>query len=194
MFHCYMQEEWVVCRVFQKSAAAVKKPQHTPSSQPSDESLCDTNSMVNEFGDIELPNLNGIANLTSGFGNIPSTHSYSSDNSNVNNMNMTNNMNLNMNWAAASLPSLTWPSSLLSPNLSMNSLLLKALQYRNYQAREATSNEHNSFLQQQGGINSRFESDLSSNFQASSSSKVILDSVVPQQTQQEQPFNLDSIW
>lgn len=178
----------------------MKKPQQTLSSHPSEGSPCDTNSIVNEFGDIELPNLNSIANLSTGFSNLP-TQSYEN---NVN-MNMLN-MNLNMNnWAAAAreaaaaatIPSLAWPSSLLTSNLSMNSLLLKALQLKNnYQAREATSHENsNSFLQQQAAGISRFESDLSSNFQASSSSKV-LESVpvaVPQ-PQQEQPFNLDSIW
>ncbi|KAL5815587.1 hypothetical protein ACOSQ4_026228 [Xanthoceras sorbifolium] len=189
------KEEWVVCRVFKKSSSAVKKPQQTPSSQPSLESPCDTNSIVNEFGDIDqLPNLNSIANLSSGFSNNIATQSYSgTDNYNV-------NMNLNMNnWAAAgreasSLTSLSWPSSLLSPNLSMNSLLLKALQLRNYQAREATSSD-NSFLAGQGLGFSRFESDhLSSNFVQASSSSKVLDSVPAAQSQPEQPFNLDSIW
>lgn len=100
-------------------------------------------------------------------------------------------MNLNMNWAAAreaatTLPSLSWPSTLLTSNLTMNSLLLKALQLRSYQQREATSTDY-SFLTQ--GM-TQFGTDLSSNFQASSSK--VLDSV--QQPQQEQPFNLDSIW
>ncbi|GMY15328.1 NAC domain-containing protein 92 [Fagus crenata] len=179
------KEEWVVCRVFQKSA--VKKPQQTPSSQPSLGSPCDTNSIVNEFGDIELPNLNNIANSSSGFTNI-SPHSYNSDNNNVN-----MNMNLNMNWAAvreaaASLPSLPWPSSLLSSGLSVNSLLLKALQLRSYQPREATNADY-SYMPQ--GF-SQYGSDLSTNLQASSSK--ILESVQQQQQQPEQPFNMDSIW
>ncbi|KAJ0106116.1 hypothetical protein Patl1_19130 [Pistacia atlantica] len=175
----------------------VKKPQQEQSSQPSLGSPCDTNSMVNEFGDIDqLPNLNTMANLSSGFNsNIP-TQSYNTDN----NLNM-NIHNLNMNWAAAreaatTLPSLAWPSSLLSPNLSMNSLLLKALQLRSTynQAREATSSDHNSLIQPLPQGISRFECDhLNSNFQASSSSKV-LDNSLPQQSQPEQPFNLDSIW
>lgn len=175
----------MVCRVFQKSA--VKKPQQTPSSQPSLGSPCDTNSIVNEFGDIELPNLNNIANSSSGFTNI-SPHSYNSDNNNVN-----MNMNLNMNWAAvreaaASLPSLPWPSSLLSSGLSVNSLLLKALQLRSYQPREATNADY-SYMPQ--GF-SQYGSDLSTNLQASSSK--ILESVQQQQQQPEQPFNMDSIW
>ncbi|KAG2728549.1 hypothetical protein I3760_01G210700 [Carya illinoinensis] len=61
-------EEWVVCHVFQETV--VKKPQQiTPiSSQlPSNlESPCETKSNVNEFGDVELPNLNiNIANSSS---------------------------------------------------------------------------------------------------------------------------------
>lgn len=194
----FLQEEWVVCRVFQKSnSSAVKKPQQAQSSQPSLGSPCDTNSMVNEFGDIDqLPNLNTMANFSSGFNNNIPTQSYNTDN----NLNM-NIHNLNMNWAAAreaatTLPSLAWPSSLLSPNLSMNSLLLKALQLRSTynQAREATSSDHNSLIQPLPQGISRFECDhLNSNFQASSSSKV-LDNSLPPQSQPEQPFNLDSIW
>ena len=172
----FSQEEWVVCRVFQKSTE-VKKPQQEPSSQQSLGSPCDTNSIVNDkFGD--------IANSSSGFNNILA-HSYNNE-SNV-------NMNLNMNWAAgreaATLPSHSWPPGLLSSNLTTNSLLLKALQLRSYQQREATTTDY-SFLTN-GIVHDQFGTDLGSNFQASSSSKV-LDSVP--QPQQEQPFNLDSIW
>ncbi|KAJ6749070.1 hypothetical protein OIU79_030046 [Salix purpurea] len=135
------KEEWVVCRVFQKSAE-VKKPQQEPSSQQSLGSPCDTNSIANDqFGDIELLNLNNIANS----------------------------------------------SRLLSTNLTMNSLLLKALQLRSYQQREATATNY-SFLTN-GIAHDQFGADLGSNFQASSSR--VLDSVP--QPQQEQPFNLDSV-
>ena len=183
----------MVCRVFQKSSAA-KKPQQT--SQPSMGSPCDTNSMVNEFGDVKPPNLNTIANSSNGFTNI-SAHTY-------NNNNVNTNMNLAMNWPAPSsevpsLPSFSWPSSgLLNPNLSVNSLILKALQLRtNYQQREAAaSTDHfamSSFIPQPQGVSHVGSStDLqSSNPNASSSSKVL--DCMPQQ-QQEQPFNLDSMW
>ncbi|XP_062158966.1 NAC domain-containing protein 92 [Alnus glutinosa] len=174
------KEEWVVCRIFQKSA--VKKPQQAPSSQPclDHESPCDTNSIANEFGDIELPNLNSIANSSTGFCNIISPQGYNSDINNKVNM---NNMNLNMNWGA---PSLSWPSSLLSSGLSVNSLLLKALQLRSYQPREATSTDY-SYMPQ--GF-SHFGNDLTANLQPSSSK--VLESA--QQQQAEQPFNMDSIW
>ncbi|KAJ6672609.1 hypothetical protein OIU85_013902 [Salix viminalis] len=176
------KEEWVVCRVFQKSAE-VKKPQQEPSSQQSLGSPCDTNSIANDqFGDIELLNLNNIANSSSGFNNVLA-HSYSNE-SNV-------NMDMQMNWAAAreaaTLPSFPWPSGLLSTNLTMNSLLLKALQLRSYQQREATATNY-SFLTN-GIAHDQFGADLGSNFQASSSR--VLDSVP--QPQQEQPFNLDSV-
>ncbi|KAG2667428.1 hypothetical protein I3843_15G110700 [Carya illinoinensis] len=201
------KEEWVVCRVFQKSA--VKKPQQvTPiSSQlPSDlESPCETNSNVNEFGDVELPNLNSnIANSSSRFiSNISPQSSYHSDNSNANNI---MNMNLNMNWAAvreaaaaATLPSLSWrpaSSQLLNSaaGLSVNSLLFKALQQRSYPSREAasTNDHHYSYNMPQGIISHLGSNDLSSNLQASSSK--VLESVHEVQQQSEQPFNLDSIW
>ncbi|KAG5233974.1 NAC domain-containing protein [Salix suchowensis] len=176
------KEEWVVCRVFQKSAE-VKKTQQEPSSQQSLGSPCDTNSIANDqFGDIELLNLNNIANSSSGFNNVLA-HSYSNE-SNV-------NMDMQMNWAAAreaaTLPSFPWPSGLLSTNLTMNSLLLKALQLRSYQQREATATNY-SFLTN-GIAHDQFGADLGSNFQASSSR--VLDSVP--QPQQEQPFNLDSV-
>ena len=177
----------------------MKKPHQTGlSSLPSLESPCDTNTIMSEFGDIEFPNMNSIANSSSGCNNnINSGQSYNSCDDNLN-MNINMNMN-NMNWvaareaaaAAASLPSLSWPPSLLSPNLQMNSLLIKALQLGNYRPREATSTENYSFLPQ--GI-SNFGTDfISSNFQAASSSSKVLDSLHQQQQQQEQPFNLDSI-
>ncbi|KAF3438567.1 hypothetical protein FNV43_RR21330 [Rhamnella rubrinervis] len=181
------KEEWVVCRVFQKSVAMKKPIQQAPSSlEPSIESPCEENSMVNEFGDIELPNLNtNIANISSSAG--------------FNNMNWAAAREAAVN-AAASLPTLSWPSSLLSPSqLSVNSLLLKALQLRNaYQApRDQLPNNTNhdySFLAPQGVNISQFGTDLVSStnsYQASSSNKMIADTM-PQQ-QQQVPFNLDTI-
>ncbi|KAL5544778.1 hypothetical protein UlMin_008562 [Ulmus minor] len=190
--HLFKQtkEEWVVCRVFQKSAA-MKKPQEALSPH-----------------DLSLPNLNHMANSSIGFGNnISSQLGYNNNPS---------NMSLNMNWAA-SLPSLSsWPSTLLNPNLSMNSLLLKALQLRSsssssssYQPRDlqqlANSGlDHNNYSFLPQGV-SQFGTDFSTNFQASSSSSkmnVNVDSASQlvqqqqqqQQQQQEQPFNLDSMW
>ncbi|KAM1036323.1 hypothetical protein ACFX15_038755 [Malus domestica] len=231
------KEEWVVCRVFQKSISALKKPQQATTSshqQPSIESPCDdTNSIVNEFGDIELPNLNSNinANSSSGFSNnISSPPSYYSNiiDHSKNNINDVTNMSLNMNWAAtaareAAVNAVSWPSSLLSPsNLSVNSLLLRALHLRsstnnngsNYQPRDTNHGQatagtstldYSSYntMQQQGmmpsishHIGSRTTMDhINSNFQASSSSikDQMMESMPPQQ-HSEQPFNLDSIW
>ncbi|KAL2247334.1 NAC domain-containing protein 92 [Sesamum indicum] len=175
------KEEWVVCRVFQKSST-VKKPQQTPSSPPSQDSPCDTTAMVNELGDIELPNFGSMGMA------LPS-----SPNIALQNYNSGTNM---MNWNAAteaaaavsnSLPSLTWP--LLSTNLSMNSLLLTALQLRGHQPRAAADNY--SFMPQ--GSVSQLGNEFVSNFNMGSSSRV-LDSV-PQQPPSEQPYDVDSnIW
>jgi hypothetical protein len=177
----------VVCRIFQKSA--VKKPQQAPSSQLSlDESPCDTNSIAKEFRDIELPNLNSVnANSSTAFCNINiSPQSYNniiSDNNNNNKANMINLNNSINNWGA---PSLSWPASLLSSGLSMNSLLLKALQLRSYQQpREAT--EYSSYMPTQG-----FSHNFGNDHLTASSSKVL--ESAQQQQQPEQPFNMDSIW
>ncbi|GMH16122.1 hypothetical protein Nepgr_017963 [Nepenthes gracilis] len=185
------KEEWVVCRVFQKSAT-VKKTLPTSPSQPSVGSPNDENMNVDEYTDVEPENLNSLSSSSIGVNN-PSLQCY---NRNINSVNM--NMNMNTNWAreAAGLPSLSWPSSLLNPTLStMNSLLAKALQFRSYQQREATSSGY-SFMAQ--GL-SQVDNDFSSNFIAPCNK--VLGFVPPQpqhqqqqQQQQEQPFNLDSMW
>ena len=199
----------MVCRVFQKSVAAKRPQQALSSREPSVESPCETNSFANEFGDIDLPNLNCMANSSSStiHSNNISMQGFVANN---NNINLANMMSLNnMNWTN-SLPSLSsWPSNLLSPNLSMNSLLLKALQLRNngvnyHQPRELPNIGHDNFIsynnlaQQE---NSQFGTDhisTTTNFQlaSSSSSPKITNNVVDSasQAQPEQPFNLDSIW
>ncbi|XP_057485076.1 NAC domain-containing protein 92-like [Actinidia eriantha] len=168
------KEEWVVCRVFQKSASALKKLQETQSSQPSLDSPGDNyNTMASEFGDIELPNLNSIVNSSSAISN-----------GSIQNYNGNNNANMNMN--LNNLPSLSWPSNLLGSNISMNALLLRALQLRSYQPiREASNVDYSYFIPK--GISQLGTDFVSSNFQVSSSR--VLDS-----QPQEQPFNLDTIW
>ncbi|GFS36686.1 NAC domain containing protein 58 [Actinidia rufa] len=142
------KEEWVVCRVFQKSASALKKLQETQSSQPS------------------LSTLPVII--------ITPWQNYNGNN----NANM--NMNLNI------LPSVSWPSNLLGSNISMNALLLRALQLRSYQPiREASNVDYSCFMPK--GISQLGTDFVSSNIQVSSSR--VLDS-----QPQEQPFNLDTIW
>ncbi|KAK7320032.1 hypothetical protein RJT34_04761 [Clitoria ternatea] len=156
------KEEWVVCRVFQKSSSATKKAQQTSvSPQQSEE------SPNNEFGDVDLPNLNTLIT-----------------NSSI----APNNTNMMLHWPE--VPSLPWHSQtqLLNPNLSLNSLLLKALQLRTstYQQTEPTTTDHFAAYPHQSYHHLITSNDLS----ASSSSKA-LESCMPQQ---EQPFDMDSIW
>ncbi|KAK7369982.1 hypothetical protein VNO80_12031 [Phaseolus coccineus] len=176
------KEEWVICRVFQKSSAP-KKAQQTSSSQPSEES---PTSMVNEFGDADLPNLNTtIANSSSIAGQTYNT---------VDPINVNTNMNLTMNWPSATdLPSLPWPSGLLlNPNLSVNSLLLRALQLRStYHQREAATSDHHfaTYVPQTFPHNDIGTDNLTPNLSVSASSRALESCVL-----QEQPFNMDSIW
>lgn len=179
-----MQEEWVICRVFQKSSAP-KKAQQTSSSQPSEES---PTSMVNEFGDADLPNLNAtIANSST----IAGQQTYN----NGDPINVNTNMNLTMNWPSATdLPSLPWPSGLLlNPNLSVNSLLLRALQLRStyHHQREAATSDHHfaTYVPQTFPHNDIGTDNLTPNLSVSASSRALESCVL-----QEQPFNMDSIW
>lgn len=129
----------------------------------------------------------------------------------INNNMMNMNMNLNLNnWATPTnydqtLPSLSWPLNsnnlLSSSNLSMNSLLLKALQLRTFQqqrdnvlASSSSTTFNNINHDQPNIIHSQFGTTNDHlSFQASSSSKVF-ESSSQQQQQQEQPLNLDSLW
>ncbi|KMT10755.1 hypothetical protein BVRB_5g114130 [Beta vulgaris subsp. vulgaris] len=199
------KEEWVVCRVFQKSVA-IKKPQPTSPSQVSPDSPDDNTTNGNEFGDIELPNLNTLSTSPNAGFTYNSVQNYPNPN---NHLNMNVNSSLNLNWARdhlANLPSLSWHSSLLNPDLNstVNSLLLKALQFRStsssaYQPREATSNDYSFLGQHHQGL-SLGTDQICSNFGPSSTEKVFQsmpeeDHQLNQQQQlQEQPFNLDSMW
>ncbi|KAL1209217.1 NAC domain-containing protein [Cardamine amara subsp. amara] len=132
------KEEWVVCRIFKKNAAAKKPQEQSQYSQPSLESPCEANSSManNEFGDIELPNLsseNFIDN--SRFNHIQTQNgTYLEENINTNAC-TTGLIDMNLNMATTTnLPSISsWSTSLLvGQSLSpMDSLLLKAFQIRN---------------------------------------------------------------
>ncbi|KAK6925255.1 NAC domain [Dillenia turbinata] len=181
------KEEWVVCRVFQKSAA-LKKPQQASSPQHSLGSPTDTNPMASDFGDITLPQINNICNPSSEFSST-TVHNYNGEN------NVSMDRNMNLNWAAAreatSVPSFTWPATLLSSNNPLNSLILRTLQLRSYQPKEALSSDLSFPLQ---GI-SNYGNDFISNVSASSSK--VLESLQQQQQpqpQQQQQFNGDSLW
>ncbi|XP_062118129.1 NAC domain-containing protein 100 [Humulus lupulus] len=179
------KEEWVVCRVFQKSSG-LKKPQQTPSShEPSIESPCDdTNSIANnnEFGDFDImPNLNINNNHSN---NLSTQLGFMMNSGSSNNNLMNNNMMMNLNnmnyWTTNNsttangttststssplLPSLSsWHNSnLLNPNLSMNSFILKALQLRNSASNNIDQNYNNPYMPQQQGISHhhQFGSDI----------------------------------
>lgn len=186
------KDEWVVCRVFQKSVA-IKKPQPTSPSLVSPDSPDDINANTNEFGDIELPNLNNLSTSPNPGFSYPSLQSY--PNCTTNHLDLSTNTSLNLNWARemATLPSLSWPSALLSPNLNstVNSLLLKALQLR--------STTDYPFLGHQQGLPLGTTTEMCTTFQPSSSADTVFQSVTQQDQQnqqqlQEQPFNLDSMW
>lgn len=150
------------------------------SSSQSMDSPCDTNTMANDYGDIELPNLNLITNSRS---NI-SLQNYGIENLNT-------NMNMNMSLANG-LPTLAWPSNLLSSNLSMNALILKALQLRTFNQQREAANFDLQFIPQ---ANSHVLNEACPTLQASSSRTY--ESLHQQQQApppQEQPFNLDSMW
>ncbi|EOA32692.1 hypothetical protein CARUB_v10015990mg [Capsella rubella] len=171
------KEEWVVCRVFEKSTATKKAQEQQPqSSQPSFGSPCDANSsMANEFEDIELPNLNSNSSTIDYNNQI---HQYNSQRNVYSEDNTTSTAGLNM--ASSNIPS--WTTSLLGPPLSpINSLLLKAFQIRNTYGfqKEMIPNFNPSPLQQ--GVVSNIMQNGSSSSQA-------------QAQPQEEAFNMDSIW
>ncbi|XP_009624128.1 NAC domain-containing protein 100 [Nicotiana tomentosiformis] len=135
------KEEWVVCRVFQKSPT-VKKPNPT-SSQSQESPNCDTNyTIANEIiGDFELSNLSSIATPSSGISNI-SLQNYNNENMNMNLASAATRSEAASNNIVPLLPN--WSSSLLSSNYlssSVNSLLFSSLQSRvNYHTKEAATN------------------------------------------------------
>ncbi|KAG8387967.1 hypothetical protein BUALT_Bualt02G0076200 [Buddleja alternifolia] len=119
------KEEWVVCRIFQKSTTVKKAQQTSASSPPISQEYYSPNAMVNELGDIELSNFsntNNMADISSSSTNIALQQNYDHNNNN-------NTAMMMMNSLPTSISS-SWP--LLTTNLSMNSLLLTALQLRGH--------------------------------------------------------------
>ncbi|CAH9082673.1 unnamed protein product [Cuscuta europaea] len=167
------KEEWVVCRVFQKSNTTLRKSQQTTSSPQSLESPCDTSTTIaNESGDNDVPKFDTIVSYSSqaGINNIY-LQNYDNNHEGVY-MGMDSNINMN-----ATLPLLPWSPPLLSSNLSsVNSLLLRALQFRGLM--------DNSISQFGNELNN-----TTSNFMGlPTSSSVILDFVNNQQHSQEKPY------
>ncbi|XP_019176842.1 PREDICTED: NAC domain-containing protein 92-like [Ipomoea nil] len=181
------KEEWVVCRVFEKSSIA-KKPQATSSSPQSPESPCDTTTFASELlEDIDPPN------------HLPNIISWQQNNNYFN----------NNNTPITTLPLLPWPPALLSTttNLSsVNSMLFRALQLRAAnQARDqqaiATTFGYSHTPQESENhhLLAQFENDFISSTNnyavTTASSSMVLDSVNQQEPPLEQPYRLDSnIW
>ncbi|CAO2826825.1 unnamed protein product [Amaranthus hypochondriacus] len=192
------KDEWVVSRVFQKNVA-LKKPQSSSPVSP-DNTNTNTNTNTNEFEDISANN------------SYPLLQTYSNCD---NNLNINGNTSLNLNnWATniTSFPSMSKPSTLLSTNLNntINSLLLKALQFTSnscttsstyFQPRDAMNTDYYSLL---GDNQQRLQPLKSSSyldFQSSSDADKLFDSSIPPQQNevnqlqvQDQTFPLDSMW
>ncbi|KAF7819876.1 Protein CUP-SHAPED COTYLEDON 2 [Senna tora] len=185
LFTTSNKEEWVVCRVFHKSISAARKAQEITSSShlslESSPNHGDTASMVN---DNELPDFSSNNNINA---------NSSSFNPNYNNNNILAQTHTNNNdFFNGHYPNMNL-SMLNNPNLYMNSLqILKALQLKRYHYQQANHHHHlQPYMPQfQGGF------DLISNHinasSSSSSSSQVFDCMPPQQ--QEQPFNMDSLW
>lgn len=163
----------------------MKRPQQTASSPPSqaEESACDTNALVHELGDMELPNFSSNNMALSAPSTNIALQNYNSDATNM------------MNWntgATDAVNSLTWP--LLSTNLSMNSLLLTALHLRGHGAAAAATDNY-SYMAPSNMINpfgSGGHDFASSSFDMASTSS--LPHPPPPSTEQP-PYNVDSnIW
>ncbi|KAJ4873413.1 NAC domain containing protein 58 [Raphanus sativus] len=161
------KEEWVVCRVFEKSTATKKPQEQQP--QSSFGSPCDANSsMANEFEDIEIQNMNTNSS-TIDYNHI---HQYSQNGTYYSEDNTIRKAGLNMNMAT-DIPSWSTTSLLGQPLSPINSLLLKAFQIRNsYSFTNINPSTH-----QQGVSNIMPKGSSSS-----------------QPQPQEEAFNMDSIW
>ncbi|KAI4324648.1 hypothetical protein MLD38_030117 [Melastoma candidum] len=186
------KEEWVLCRVFQKTNI-VKKQLSAPSDEQSPDSPDDTNSALHDhLGEIErMPSLiEENPNLTTvGLTNNISTQIPTGE---ANDPQGLFNFN-NLNWPSLirdQAPALL-PFSPLSPsNLAVNTLLLKALQLRSFHQQLSSGNDQYPVIpntavlpnQQLGSEHLGFSSFPASS--SGSSSRVLLD-----QHQQEQPFN-----
>ncbi|KAM6568027.1 hypothetical protein CsatB_016012 [Cannabis sativa] len=190
----HSKEEWVVCRVFQKSNG-VKKPQQTQSShEPSIDSPCDdTNSIlnynnndINEFRDnINIDHHHHMIIPNNNFDHHQQQQGFINNNNNMTMMNL-NNINNNIN--PLIIPSLNSSSSWNYSNLlnnsninnlssSMNSFILKALQLRNNINNNNNNNNNNNVYSNNNNNNNNNVIDLST----TTSSQL-----------QEQPFTLDS--
>ncbi|KAJ0989160.1 hypothetical protein J5N97_007516 [Dioscorea zingiberensis] len=167
------KEEWVVCRVFRKSANGKKSQPTTPSFPSLLESPCNTQSL-SDVGELDVSIFSNLANHS---------NSFEAEQTNETSINNNNNMDMGsmyMNWvfnreAMNSTSLLPWPAS----------TLLKPLPFNAYQPREAgnIAAPLSSFIPQ----DTFFGAESKPSFPAASSSKA-------SETVQHQPFDQESIW
>ena len=143
-----LQEEWVVCRVFQKSSTA-KSSSYSPSALPTIESCLETN-LMNELGEIDMANLSSLVGSSSSL----STISPNNDDE---------HMNMNVNWGLTNFQSLVCPLSMLNSKFSpMNSSILRAMQLNSSHQSEATDTSINPFAAQVECFGTNLSTNLSS--------------------------------
>lgn len=163
------QEEWVVCRVFQKSTTN-RPPMSPPVSNSAHDSSCE-DSMVNELGEIDIPNMSEFLSPSSRFTPGPTT-----------NFNSEMEMNANMNWNSCTsygTNHCSWPSISMTSTTLANPMILRAFQL-NQQQQEKTTSILNSMAMQ---VDDCFRTQISQ--LASSSSN---------DTPEEQQRAIESIW
>ncbi|XXG83767.1 hypothetical protein AAC387_Pa10g1450 [Persea americana] len=142
------KEEWVVCRVFQKSSTA-KSSSYSPSALPTIESCLETN-LMNELGEIDMANLSSLVGSSSSL----STISPNNDDE---------HMNVNVNWGLTNFQSLVCPLSMLNSKFSpMNSSILRAMQLNSSHQSEAMDTSINPFAAQVECFGTNLSTNLSS--------------------------------
>ncbi|KAI3407877.1 NAC domain-containing protein, partial [Psidium guajava] len=129
---CRSTDGWVVCRVFKKSSTT-KKPHMIPSLPSPDFPIAEGATIANYYGDQMGTNNSSPSTIVATSGALSGLPSGLACDSYT-------NLNNNLNWPRTreptNLPPPPWPSGCLSSNSPRNSLFLKALQSRTFQARE----------------------------------------------------------
>ncbi|CAL9199298.1 unnamed protein product [Musa hybrid cultivar] len=180
----FLQEEWVVCRVFRKSPTG-KKPQPDSHAMP---------ASLESPGELDVSVLNKLVG-SSGFDRLQTDYSLCNSNSSG---------RLDMNWflaraAAAGQSSLPWASGLLASGLAPSPAIPKGLSFNGQQQPEGVVDvaSLSSFVAQGDAL---FGNDLKSSFPTASSSiggecaQQQQEQPPPPQQQQTQSFNQESIW
>ncbi|KAI4339009.1 hypothetical protein MLD38_023999 [Melastoma candidum] len=137
----HSKEEWVICRVFEKTNV-VKKSQPMPSDEQSPDSPCQTNSALHDqIGDLEhMPNLiDGNPNMPPvGFTNNIPTQIHTSQDNHPQALFPSSDLS----WTSYIRDQAAAISPLLTSRLAVNSFLLKALQMKTYHPQLPSGNEY----------------------------------------------------